>query len=229
MVTQPASPCDIVEVEYPSLLCASSFPSRRTHKRSHQRQWSRICKIDGVDVVASPTQHSDDSKASDAGLCENTKCESGCNEILCNPDPAFQWCNEILCNPGTAFTDAASMLDLAKCQDEALSPKLHMLGGKHLAYCTIVEEQGLAKQNLSRRVHFDDECIVYEIQPCAEIYGMHPRDFIFDKNYGLVPILGWTCQTSMTGQGFSENDEGDESDLDDDFGSDVWEVTYVIS
>lgn len=40
------------------------------------------------------------------------------------------------------------------------------------------------------RVHFDDKLDhVIEISPYSEVYGIHPRDFVFDKRYRMVPAV----------------------------------------
>jgi hypothetical protein len=41
------------------------------------------------------------------------------------------------------------------------------------------------------RVGFDFEVSVHSITPYAEIYGMHPRFFDFDKGFSMVPAQGF--------------------------------------
>jgi len=41
---------------------------------------------------------------------------------------------------------------------------------------------------LTKSVHFDfDATIIYEVTPYAEIYGEHPRTFVFDRDFFMVP------------------------------------------
>jgi len=43
----------------------------------------------------------------------------------------------------------------------------------------------------SRRVRFNlSACTVHEIIPYGEIYGLHPREFVFDRNLEKVPAVG---------------------------------------
>mmetsp|Transcript_146923 Transcript_146923/g.471668 ORF Transcript_146923/g.471668 Transcript_146923/m.471668 type:complete len:225 (+) Transcript_146923:78-752(+) len=41
----------------------------------------------------------------------------------------------------------------------------------------------------------EDRNTVHEIQPYAEVYGMHPRTFVFGRHYKKLPIGrgGWVC------------------------------------
>lgn len=41
---------------------------------------------------------------------------------------------------------------------------------------------------LTKSVHFDfDATIIHEVTPYAEIYGEHPRTFVFDRDFFMVP------------------------------------------
>lgn len=77
----------------------------------------------------------------------------------------------------------------------------------------------------SRHVHFDRECIVYDITPYAEIYGIHPREFDFEKGYAMAPAMEWG--SSLLNASQVCEDECVESD-EDDFESEEWEMEYSI-
>ncbi|CAE8640979.1 unnamed protein product, partial [Polarella glacialis] len=73
-----------------------------------------------------------------------------------------------------------------------------------------------------RRVRFDDEAVAWHaIRPYCEVYGLHPREFDFGRNYSMVPAGGFpNVSTSRD----SECDDGDESDSDSDEGDwEAWE------
>mmetsp|Transcript_45250 Transcript_45250/g.84435 ORF Transcript_45250/g.84435 Transcript_45250/m.84435 type:complete len:163 (+) Transcript_45250:68-556(+) len=54
---------------------------------------------------------------------------------------------------------------------------------------TTAELTGIKKAG-SRHVEFDmNSCEVHEVIPYSEIYGIHPRDFVFAKDYSLVPAF----------------------------------------
>jgi len=64
----------------------------------------------------------------------------------------------------------------------------------------------------SRRVAFDfDANTIHEITPYSEIYGLHPREFVFDRHFFMVPSSG---DHGFCGIG-SESDDVDEDDCED--------------
>jgi hypothetical protein len=69
-----------------------------------------------------------------------------------------------------------------------------------------------------RRVKFTEEPpFVSEVVPYSEIYGLHPREFVFCRNHGMVPSQG---QFGFNGFDFSMDDVDDEEDncdSDDEF------------
>lgn len=79
-----------------------------------------------------------------------------------------------------------------------------------------------------KRVQFDAaEYTEFEITSYSEIYGIHPREFVFDRDSFMLPAIGFgdvgsaaKCQTEVS----EENDsESDEDEFEDD-----WDVEYLI-
>jgi len=64
---------------------------------------------------------------------------------------------------------------------------------------------------------------VYEITPYAEIYGLHPRLFDFDRHFFMVPSRGLpqSPQGGFRMPGVEE--DGSDSDSDSDEGESHWE------
>ncbi|CAE7837981.1 unnamed protein product [Symbiodinium microadriaticum] len=59
-----------------------------------------------------------------------------------------------------------------------------------LAIAALPGRNRAGSQRRTRRVEFDtNPCEVHEVIPYSEIYGIHPRDFVFDKYYSLVPAF----------------------------------------
>jgi len=73
----------------------------------------------------------------------------------------------------------------------------------------------VAESRARKRVHMDQAApIVHEIIPYAEIYGLHPREFVFNRHYFMVPANGFyemaaTCRTETT------DEEDSDTDLED--------------
>jgi len=63
-----------------------------------------------------------------------------------------------------------------------------------------------------RRVHFDVDVTVHEIAPYAEIYGAHPREFVFGRNGCMIPA----DPGGFVGLSEIEDDIDNSSDSDDD-------------
>mmetsp|Transcript_14658 Transcript_14658/g.25967 ORF Transcript_14658/g.25967 Transcript_14658/m.25967 type:complete len:185 (-) Transcript_14658:224-778(-) len=82
------------------------------------------------------------------------------------------------------------------------------------------------------RVNFNlDATEVHEIVPYAEIYGVHPRDFVFGKNYHLLPAFGhmdvgtaWEIMRSQKVDEAEEEGSGDSEDSDDEEPESQWRV-----
>mmetsp|Transcript_9775 Transcript_9775/g.18899 ORF Transcript_9775/g.18899 Transcript_9775/m.18899 type:complete len:237 (+) Transcript_9775:56-766(+) len=53
------------------------------------------------------------------------------------------------------------------------------------------EPPGLGKTHHQRRVTFDlDASTQHDVIPYSEVYGLHPRDFVFDRHFAFVPAEG---------------------------------------
>jgi len=78
-----------------------------------------------------------------------------------------------------------------------------------------------------RRVSFDEDAnTVHEITPYSEIYGLHPREFVFGRDFRVLPALGGCCLAPAgvpprtPGRAATDEDDecGESSDSDDDEG-----------
>lgn len=58
--------------------------------------------------------------------------------------------------------------------------------------CALAAQETEAPRPATRRVHFakDDTPIVHEITPYSEIYGLHPREFVFGRHFRMIPAGG---------------------------------------
>lgn len=58
-----------------------------------------------------------------------------------------------------------------------------------------------------------------EVTPYSEVYGLHPRDFVFDRRYNILPVrdargfVGFASHQSMES---SDEDDDDADDIGDD-------------
>uniref|UniRef100_A0A7S2FDT8 Uncharacterized protein n=1 Tax=Alexandrium andersonii TaxID=327968 RepID=A0A7S2FDT8_9DINO len=66
----------------------------------------------------------------------------------------------------------------------------------------------------SRHVRFDmDACTTHEIPPYAEIYGLHPREFVFGRGFHLIPMMfPW----QFSPDSIDCEDSGDENSSDEE-------------
>uniref|UniRef100_A0A7S4SBH1 Uncharacterized protein n=1 Tax=Alexandrium monilatum TaxID=311494 RepID=A0A7S4SBH1_9DINO len=74
-------------------------------------------------------------------------------------------------------------------------------------------ELGLQRQ---RRVRFNLDAITrHEVVPYSEIYGLHPSEFVFDRDFYLVPS---NCRFGFVGMptGVSEEESGSESEEEEE-------------
>lgn len=88
-----------------------------------------------------------------------------------------------------------------------------------------------------KRVVFDTEISVHSITPYAEIYGLHPRFFDFDKGFSMVPAQGFgaariASSEELTARQLGCGFQGDDDDVsteddssDDDLIDDICEYT----
>jgi len=59
-----------------------------------------------------------------------------------------------------------------------------------VAPSNVDDEGAVSDLRKSRKVQFDlDACSVHEITPYSEVYGVHPRDFVFDKRFCMIPAV----------------------------------------
>jgi hypothetical protein len=65
-------------------------------------------------------------------------------------------------------------------------------------------------------VQISDTVIVHEIKPYSEIYGLHPREFVFDRNFHMIPALGFVALSAASSEADQEG-EDIESDSEDEF------------
>jgi len=126
---------------------------------------------------------------------------------------------------GAATADSRATVALCEATgevaaDEALrSPR----EGQQLEAAPQVEDSALVKARKERHVHFDDdESTWFHITPYAEVYGVHPRLFDFDKNYYMVPSLG--INPSALALRALDEEEDDEEDSDTDLEEGWYEV-----
>jgi hypothetical protein len=90
-----------------------------------------------------------------------------------------------------------------------------------------------------KRVGFDMEICVHSITPYAEIYGLHPRFFDFDKGFSMVPAQGFGAARIASSEELSarrlgcgyqcdeDDDEASEDESSDDDLPDTCEYTLV--
>lgn len=81
-----------------------------------------------------------------------------------------------------------------------------------------------------RCVKFNDSmCEVHQIMPYSEIYGIHPREFVFDKFYFMLPADGVTdVGVAWKRRNCIEEEEDSEGDSDEDLLADEWEYEYTM-
>lgn len=151
--------------------------------------------------------------------------------------PAVFLAPDIAAVPASAFPEAAvaaafDVAALTTAADGAARPNMPRSGisvtsstsevGHIVAVAPEIEENEAASAPARRRVRFDLEAAtLHEITPYAEIYGVHPRLFDFDKGFWMVPSRGLPDRSSLESYGFcglgdDEDEEsgssGDESD-----------------
>lgn len=62
-----------------------------------------------------------------------------------------------------------------------------------------------------RRVSFSPQEVSYhEVTPYAEVYGVHPREFHFDRDSSMVPVVPWWWTPTETEDDTTSDDSGDE-------------------
>lgn len=82
----------------------------------------------------------------------------------------------------------------------------------------------MAEEARRRSVSFDLEAgTQHEITPYAEIYGIHPSDFLFERN-GFVLLLADDDLYDEEAQDEEEDEEDLHDDVDEDPAQDNWVV-----
>jgi len=86
----------------------------------------------------------------------------------------------------------------------------------------------LAETRARKVVRIDEAApIVIEITPYAEIYGIHPREFVFDKHYFMVPANGFN-EMAAACRRESRDEEDSDSDVEDCVSGSEWCIEYCI-
>jgi len=211
-----------------------SSPQAQTSWRSERQGCNRrrprtSRKLQAVDTRTS--QH-DQVAASAIAATETTSCD----------DPVAEC-------PDTASTDIENAdsaehvgLEGLEAKAEVILPTLKLIlpveavhTGRNLPSPEI--EQSSASEEVqespqpqhTRRVRFDDAATtVHEIVPCSEIYGVHPREFVFEKDYSMVPAVGFAdiATAWKRHQGVADDEDCDNDT--DEFAVDDWDEEYCI-
>lgn len=93
----------------------------------------------------------------------------------------------------------------------------------------VAEKCAYQEINAKKSVRFHDPiCEIYEITPYSEIYGMHPREFVFDRFYFMQPADGATDVGAAWKRRNCMEEYDSESDSDDDLLADNWEYEYTM-
>mmetsp|Transcript_71218 Transcript_71218/g.186728 ORF Transcript_71218/g.186728 Transcript_71218/m.186728 type:complete len:205 (+) Transcript_71218:83-697(+) len=83
---------------------------------------------------------------------------------------------------------AAAPLRALRDSSEA---SVQAMGEAHGECHDIKEACARAEMRKQRRVHFSEaQDTVIQVTPYCEVYGIHPRLFVFDRNYYMVPAGG---------------------------------------
>lgn len=66
------------------------------------------------------------------------------------------------------------------------------------------------------------EASYHEVTPYAEVYGIHPREFHFDRDAFMVPATHpWSCSSTGT-------EDEDSSDSDEELEAEEYSFSIVI-
>lgn len=84
--------------------------------------------------------------------------------------------------------------------------------------------QPLVTSPSPRRVCFDLEAnTIHEVTPYEELYGLHPREFVFGRNFCMIPAggdYGFVDFLTAHRRSLRAEDGHDDSESDEDFDSD---------
>jgi hypothetical protein len=91
-------------------------------------------------------------------------------------------------------------------------------------------EDDMRQEEIAGRcVKFDESmCEVFEIMPYSEIYGIHPRDFVFNKYYYMLPADGVTDMGAAWKRRNLTEEDDSEGLSDEDLLTDDWEYEYTM-
>jgi len=71
--------------------------------------------------------------------------------------------------------------------------------------------------------------VVHEITPYADLFGMHPREFVFDRFYNMVPAIGFADVATAWKRWREVSDEEDsDSDGEDTIWANEWDLEYSM-
>jgi len=99
-------------------------------------------------------------------------------------------------------------LSMHKAIDAMQSAKVERCGtttmlGSHI---TQIDDQ----TSTGKRTRFNlDAIVVCNVTPYSEIYGLHPREFVFDKHFHMLPF-DYPC---MSGEDSNDSDEEEDADV----------------
>jgi len=104
---------------------------------------------------------------------------------LLMPAPLIDSC----VSDGAAAAAGAVLRRAANVGPEA---SLHEIAEKWSNLCKLAVLGAEVSAPAARRVHFAvrDVQMVHEIAPYSEIYGLHPREFVFGRNFSMIPSGG---------------------------------------
>merc|ERR1712194_822061 len=66
---------------------------------------------------------------------------------------------------------------------------------------------------MGRSVRISNDVQVHEVTPYSEVYGLHPREFVFGKFFCLIPAAG---PFGFVGIGEESQDSSEVDDVDSD-------------
>lgn len=170
--------------------------------------WVELSAGDGLD------QESEDDRAAFAASALLSRITAGLQKHVASEDDAIdtQWNAYIT---GLSLEDRGAIAAanfLAR-----LRRKIHVgVTEEHSAFSSL-EDTLLASRR--RRVRFDvSSKVIHYVTPYSEIYGLHPREFVFGRNFCMVPAApgGFVGLQPERHDGDAEEDYDDEMDSSDD-------------
>lgn len=90
---------------------------------------------------------------------------------------------------------------------------LERVKGTNASICTPADE--IPRRCKARQVRFDmSSLVIHDVTPYGEIYGLHPREFVFSKDYSMLPAAPPHGFVGM--ESTSEEEDGESSESDDE-------------